>query len=456
MTSSASGEYRQRATEALADVDRKLAFIDSLCQRITRESPELIAGPLLRCHGYDIVAINKDDMNMMNKDSSSSSSNSGCTTTLSTIRDKAERIERQSHLLATIAKRVEETLHRGTTRMETITIKLSRVLDLSSTLKMMLRLQFEARKVLSLHTTTTISPTTADFVDLRDLTRAAASVAAMEGLLSHPSLTPTSDSGEDNNRIHVVEKLRPRALAVANSVRKAAAGLMDEIQRGGSDDSSSGSGCGGGGSIDLTRLGATLQVYFHLGELPDAAWKAVISALHVTEKASSQLFHPTSIKKTKEAAQLEAKMAADAEISGKKDTTTTTTTTTTDKKSTGNTAAESSSTNNPRLRKKVYETTYERIYQRKLCDKRAAAAQAWSESISNAAIRVWNLHRVLARRNDPVTRTNFLDVVCDSTIPSELANAERTLLMLQQNNNRNNNDRSSGKSGGGGTTVESS
>ena len=127
-------------------------------------------------------------------------------------------------------------------------------------------------------------------MDLRDLTRAAASVAAMEGLLSHPSLTPHGGGGttpggggggggneeeNDNSRIHAVEKLRPRANAVSTSVRKAAAGLMDEIQRGGGDNSSgssSGSGGGGGsGSIDLTRLGATLQVYFHLGELPDAA-----------------------------------------------------------------------------------------------------------------------------------------------------------------------------------------
>jgi hypothetical protein len=297
MSSTASGEYRQRATEALADVDRKLALIDGLSQRITRESPESIAGPLLRSHGHEIVTLD----GRMNG-SSSSNSSSSCTTTITlhTMRDKAERIERQSRLLDAMAKRVEETLRRGTARMEAVTLELTRVLELSSTLKMMLRLQFESRKVLSLQTSTTpSSKTTAnstttaaanDFVDLRDLTRAAASVAAMEGLLSHPSLTPHGGGGttpggggggggneeeNDNSRIHAVEKLRPRANAVSTSVRKAAAGLMDEIQRGGGDNSSgssSGSGGGGGsGSIDLTRLGATLQVYFHLGELPDAA-----------------------------------------------------------------------------------------------------------------------------------------------------------------------------------------
>ena len=101
-------------------------------------------------------------------------------------------------------------------------------------------------------------------------------------------------------------------------------------------------------------------------------------------------------------------MPADAEISGKKDTTTTANNTT-DKKSssssTTTTTATAVESTNPRLRKKTYEITYERIYQRKLYDKRAAAAWAWSESISDAASRVWNLHRVLARRNDPVTRT---------------------------------------------------
>jgi hypothetical protein len=296
MSSTAGGEYRQRATEALADVDRKLALIDSLGQRITRESPESIAGPLLRCHGHEIATTLDGSTN----GSSSSGSGSTTTITLVTMRDGAERIERQSRLLDAMAKRVEETLRRGTARMEAVTLELTRVLELSSTLKMMLRLQFESRKVLSLQTSTTpSSKTTAnstttaaanDFVDLRDLTRAAASVAAMEGLLSHPSLTPHGGGGttpggggggggneeeNDNSRIHAVEKLRPRANAVSTSVRKAAAGLMDEIQRGGGDNSSgssSGSGGGGGsGSIDLTRLGATLQVYFHLGELPDAA-----------------------------------------------------------------------------------------------------------------------------------------------------------------------------------------
>ena len=156
-------------------------------------------------------------------------------------------------------------------------------------------------------------------------------------------------------------------------------------------------------------------------------------------------------------------MAADAElISGKKDTTATANNNTTDKKSSSSStttaAAAAVESTNPRLRKKTYETTYERIYQRKLYDKRAAAARAWSESISDAASRVWNLHRVLARRNDPVTRTNFLDVVRDSAVPAELANAERRFLLLQNNRN-NNHDRSSGGKGGGSstsTTIESS
>merc|ERR1719401_1273446 len=119
--------------------------------------------------------------------------------TLAVTRDKAERLKRQSQLLDTVAKRVESTLQRGVTRMESATTRLSRVLELSATLKMILRLQFEARKVL--HAGSGLDLGSA--VDLRDLTRAAASVAAIEELLAHPSLTPPppgSGGGEGSDR----------------------------------------------------------------------------------------------------------------------------------------------------------------------------------------------------------------------------------------------------------------
>ena len=179
--------------------------------------------------------------------------------------------------------------------MESATTRLSRVLELSATLKMILRLQFEARKLGSGLDLESISQ--GGVIDLRDLTRAAASVAVMEDLLSHPSFSPVSQEGS----IDVVENLRPGAEAVAKSVRQAAAGLMDELQSQSTSATVS----------SLSRLGATLQVYFHLGELPDASWRAVTSAFTAAEKASAHLFHPTAVKRMKESAQSEAMALAE-------------------------------------------------------------------------------------------------------------------------------------------------
>jgi hypothetical protein len=289
---SSGGEYRQRATEALADVDRKLALVESLSQRISREAPEMVAGPLLRSHGFELASLPAEGggggVERRKKGGAGAGGNapppssaaddrgsSTPATTLAAARDKAERIARQSQLLDAVARRVESTLRRGATRMESATARLSRVLELSATLKMMLRLQFEARKVLHAGGSGAGVGTTGGgvaaspfgggcgldgFVDLRDLTRAAASVAAMEGLLAHPSLTPErKNGGGGGGRIDAVERLRPRSEAVAASVRRSAAGLMDELQRGHPTAS--------GTAASLTSLGATLQVYFHLGEV---------------------------------------------------------------------------------------------------------------------------------------------------------------------------------------------
>ena len=153
------------------------------------------------------------------------------------------------------------------------------------------------------------------------------------------------------------------------------------------------------------------------------------SALAATEKASSQLFHPTALKKMKESAQAEAKAQAEESSARVND------------QDGESKKSASEGGNNPRQRKKQYEATYDRLYQRKLREKRALAASAWSSSVSDAASRVWNLHRVLARRNDPVTRKNFLEVVSESPVPAEFGGAERRLLALQNKN---------GGGGGGG------
>ena len=273
MTSS-GGEYRQRATEALAEVDRKLALVESLSVRISREAPEMVAGPLLRSHGFELATASIAGGGAGEDVAASPhaiADDRPATTTLLASRDRAERIARQAQLLDAVARRVESTLLRGATRMESATSRLSRVLSLSATLKMMLRLQFEARKVL--HPGVGLGPGGIvgggpssggldAFVDLRDLTRAAASVAAMEDLLAHPFLTPRNDD-DGSGRIDAVERLRPRAEAVATIVRRNAAGLMDELQ--GSQTAASGT------AASLTRLGATLQVYFHLGEVRESS-----------------------------------------------------------------------------------------------------------------------------------------------------------------------------------------
>ena len=398
---SSSGEYRQRASEALAEVDRKLALVDSLSQRISRDAPEKVAGPLLRLHGFELEDGSGGDKE---KDRAASSA-----LTMTATREKAGRLHRQSTLLTQIASRVESTLQRGVTRMESSTTRLSRVLELSSTLKRIMRLQFEARKVCSdgafLEWDTRGGM---GGVDLRDLTRAAASVAIMEELLAHPSLSPNAAE-----KIDVVEKLRPGADAVATSVRKAASSLMQELQNHPSSSTAS-----------LSRLGATLQVYFHLGELHDASWKAVSNALSLAEKASSQLFHPAGVQKMKEAAKTEAKALAEEEAN-KKD---------------GET--DSSSTNNaaktdPRQRKKQIDAIFQRLYARKLREKRSALSSKWSTAVADAASRVWNLHRVLVRRNDAVSRRNFLDVVAEKDVPQEFKGAEEWLEQRMGASNSN-------------------
>ena len=85
-----SVQYRQRAAEALAEVDRKLALVESLSQRVSRDAPEEVAGPLLRLHGFELL---DEEGNVMN-----GGENGGSVVTLATTRDKAERIQRQSQV----------------------------------------------------------------------------------------------------------------------------------------------------------------------------------------------------------------------------------------------------------------------------------------------------------------------------------------------------------------------
>ena len=48
-----AGGVQKRAAEALSEVDRKIALVEGLADRIAREQPEEVAAPLLRLHGYE-------------------------------------------------------------------------------------------------------------------------------------------------------------------------------------------------------------------------------------------------------------------------------------------------------------------------------------------------------------------------------------------------------------------
>ena len=234
--------------------------------------------------------------------------------------------------------------------MEKATKRLSRVLQLSATLKMILRLQFEASKL-------------EGFIldDLRDLTRAAASVAVIEDLLSKPEL-------QQQNKIDVVEAIRPQATKTAGAVRKAAAALLSQRQQ----DTSSNA---------VIQLGATLQVYYHLGELPQAAWSAVNSALTAAEKVSNEFWSPTTLTNLQETATTEAKLSASS--------------------------------------KKLSDANVQRALKNKLKEFRAQAATKWANGIVDAALQVWNLQQVLMRKTDPVSRQIFIEVVAGAPVPEK-------------------------------------
>ena len=146
----------------MAEVDRKLALVESLAERISREKPEDVAGPLLRLHGYQVTShdattrsyllneskmTDDDDHYNNNDDKEHYYDPSSSTTTLQTTRERCTRLKRQSQVLESVSQRVEQTLLRGLARMESATSKLERVLHTGQVLKMTMRLVFEAKKI---------------------------------------------------------------------------------------------------------------------------------------------------------------------------------------------------------------------------------------------------------------------------------------------------------------------
>jgi len=426
-----AGGVQKRATEALAEVERKLALVESLADRIARDHPEEVAGPICRLHGYDIGGSTEEKKDDDGGAGAGAAGGGSSSSTLSTTLDRIDRLQRQSDVLTSISHRVESTLQRGLGRMEDATSRLERVLDVSSTLKNIMRLRFEARKVRSsgldfdailsgpdpsiLAQTSArggagagggISSSSGPYgVDLRDLTRAVSSVSIMEGLLAHPTL-----NGDAGGRIDVVEQMRPEVEDVSAAVRKVAAALLAEYTDPKAQSNSSGvDGSSITAGISPSRLGATLQVYYHLGELPEAAWGAVGAALTQAERVTGRLFNPSAVQRLIESATAEARDAVE----------------------TGREAGSADASGHPgmdkRQRKKQNEAALARALKRKLREKRAEAAKVWSSGISDAALRVWTLQRVLSRKSDPGTRQNFMDVVGASPIPEKFDKAQRIL-----------------------------
>mmetsp|Transcript_25879 Transcript_25879/g.59588 ORF Transcript_25879/g.59588 Transcript_25879/m.59588 type:complete len:1009 (-) Transcript_25879:34-3060(-) len=320
-----SSSAKQRADLALQDVERKLALVESLGVKLSRTSPEAVAGHLLRLHGHHSPSGPDGGISEVDDGAGSGS-------TLQAVRERADRLERQSEVLENVAKRVEGSLQRGLDRMDTACTRLERVLNLSSTLKMILRAQFENSKLQNY-----------DLEDLRDLTRAAASVSILEDLFKKPEL---------QHKIAIVERLRPEATATAAAVRDAAGALLEKYYM---------------EPTAVQQLGATLQVYFHLAELPVAVWKAVDFAHRKAEEATRGLWNPSTLSGLTEQARKQAKDS--------------------------------------------------RMVAKKLIQLRLELAETWCEGISEATNSVRNLQRVLTRKTDPESRKVFIDVVAGNPVP---------------------------------------
>lgn len=382
------GNIQQKAKDALAEVERKLLLVGSLSERISREKPEHVAAPLLKLHGFTPFPEEQEqilDSDVYDGSAHSSETSRFAVPGLTSTLERCDRLARQSQVLDSVANRVESTLERGLARMNSATEKLDRVLKTSQVLKMVMRLQFEAKKVLGsgldfdalLSNDDEANIYHSAHVDLRDLTRAAASVAIIEELLNHEDL---KDQGIDT-----VEQMRPEAERVAKAVKIAAAGLLAD-QHGGTSGASK--------LPSATKLGATLQVYYHLGELPFAAWSAVSLGLDRAEKASGKFLNPSAMKRLIESAKADAKAAVDKELG---------------------------SSNVDRRRR---ESAYNRALKMKLRDKKAEAAVTWASGVAEAALQVFNLHRVLLRKSDPVSRQNFMEVVNAAPIPDKFLEAQ--------------------------------
>jgi hypothetical protein len=407
-----------QATLALEQVERKLQTIQQLSQRISREKPEDVAGPLLRLHGYsiDTASSSSSPEKAKSNDNSTSDKENTTTTSLSlrTMRDRCDRLVKQSQVYEGMASRVEATLSRAWKTFYTSTLVLQRLIHISKVLKIVMKLRFEAWKVMDVSTSSSsldlllpmiTSPTAsssnpissnASMVDLRELTRAAASVSVMKELLHLPEIQEAP--------ISIVEQLRPEVDRLIRIVRNAAAKLMEEYPQ--SSDTSDGDteDLLGGNSRNASSvyLSAALQVYYSLGELPSAVWTTVSSISDSVEKATGAILNPAAMQRLVEAVKTEAKALATKEES----------------------TASSNLVSGLKSKASSSDPVYERMRIKVLKEKRAQAASKVAHATLEACVQVWDLQRVLMRKSDPVTRQNYLTLVSQYPVPERFRTAE--------------------------------
>lgn len=367
----AASSAQELAVAALQDVERKLALTESLAVKLSRTSPEAVTGHLLHLHGYHRYPSHPSggtagDWPPQQQPQPASHSHTESAPTITSsptlleIRDRAVRLERHAEGLAVTARRVETSLSKGLRKLQTSTLQLERVLAVSSAVKRILRLQFETAKLLSY-----------DLDDARDLTRAAASVAVLEDLLRQQE-QQQQGSGGTNKPIAVVERMRPTAVQTARAVRQAAATMLQlQQQQQQTLDSVS----------SLNQLGSVLQVYYHLGELPTAVWKAVDQAHAQAVTAAKQLWNPVTLQQLHDQA--------------------------TAFKPHSSSLSSSSS----------HQSSQQMMQYRQWKQVRSAAAVEWAQAVLAAATHVRNVHRVLQRKTDFVARTLYVSVVAASPIP---------------------------------------
>eukprot|EP00977_Amphora_coffeiformis_P004723 scaffold1007_cov176-Amphora_coffeaeformis.AAC.29 len=360
--STSSTSRTAAAQQALQDVERKLALVESLAVKLSRTSPEAVAGPFLRWHGYYVNPMEQQQQQQSSAGGETATSSAITTTTttnnntLSSVRDRADRLERQSEVLQGVAKRVEGSLQRGLDRMSTACLRLERVLELSQTLKRLLRFHFEWRKVQNY-----------DLDDTRDLTRAAASVAVLEDLLTQPEW-------HGGAAVQALQHWKPAAEQMARAVRHAAAQLLQQQCNSTTDGHHN-------PTMSPYHLSATLQVYFSLQELPAAVWQAVDQQHALAEAATRELWSPQRLQQFTEQA----------------------------RRGGGSIPSGGSSSKDPRsITKRLQQVRLE-------------AAESWAAAVTAAAMQVQQLQRVLQYKTDPTTRRGFYQVVAVAPVPPSYA-----------------------------------